>query len=137
MTKEQIDSLSPEIKRVKIAELLGWTFEKYNIKNPSGERQTRLTGLGRDRDHEAYKDAKEIIAAGLIPDYLNSLDAIVAAVRQLVTEKVPQANFAENLTQIINRKLDGQHRFLGATPFHIATAEPDDLASALLMTMLP
>jgi hypothetical protein len=146
MTKEQIDSLSPEEKRVKIAELCGWKWEMV----PSDEEmKAAREGTGKYEGAKGYP-----IGGGPLgglqyrwwtspggvratpPDYLNSADAIKAAILQVITEKVQQSNFAENLTQIINRKLDGQHRFLGATPFHVATAEPDDLCSAFLMTVL-
>lgn len=120
-------------KRIAIAQLRGWSlrneaegFVRYH--SPTG----KFCGNYYPNEVPESYDAVE----GM-PDYLSDLNAITSACREHITDKVKQAEFAENLIQILNRRFDGQHRFLGATPFHVATAEPDDLCSAFLLTMLP
>jgi hypothetical protein len=119
MTKEDLDKMTPEEKRIAISEMCGYKVHSWGITYPDG----RESGRG-------YVNVSD-----LVPDYLNSRDSITSACSEVITDKVKQAEFAENLIQIINRKLDGQHRFLGATPFHVATTEAVDLADAFLLTV--
>lgn len=71
-----------------------------------------------------------------VPDWASDLNAMREAA-VTITDKVKQAQFSETMIQILNRKFDGEHRFIGSTPFHLATAEASELADAFLATMLP
>lgn len=115
--------MTPEEKEIAIATLCGWT-----IADPPDYEDGALMG------HHPVPDST-FLGWDMVPDYLNSLDAITSGCREHITEKVKQCEFSENLIQILNRRFDGQQRFLGATPFHVATAEPDDLCSAFLLTL--
>lgn len=126
MNKEHLNKITPEEKRISIAEICGWVQRIYGGWGEPNSPDDKFGAQDKVWDREDQ-----------LPDYLNNLDAITSACQDHITDKVKQAEFAENLIQIINRKLDGQHRFIGATPFHVATAEAGDLCDAFLLVMLP
>lgn len=99
-----------------IATFLGWTviFEEYGRVrgNPCGLESARTS----------------------IHDYCNDLNAMHGALFS-INDRVAQAKFGDYLNQIINRDKKDEFRFLGATPFNMATATPRQLAEAFLLTV--
>lgn len=119
MTKEELDKMTPEEKRARIAEIVGYKVHEWGLTYPDGKQSGR-----------GY-----VSVLDLLPDYLNDLNAITAACREAITDKVQCSVFSENLIQILNRKFDGKPRFIGATPFHVATADASDLSDSFLLTL--
>ena len=79
--------MTPEEQRIAIAEACGWKFNRFKVFNPKGVHQTYMCGLGRDKERYNVKDSKEAIRLGLIPDYLNDLNAMHEAVVTLTNDQ--------------------------------------------------
>lgn len=110
---------------IAIAERCGWKpSEPFN-----NAYDGTLTQTWTHPSSELTVDGCAGHMASELPDFTGSLDAMHEALLT-ITEKVKQAAFAEELTQLLNRKFDGEFRFLGATPYHVATADALTLAVA-------
>lgn len=92
MTDEKIN--------IAIAEACGWTFEKFNVRDPEGHRLSYVCGLGRDKERYNVENAAEAIKRGLIPDYCNDLNVMHEAekvVRALPEKRITYAHYLMNL----------------------------------------
>lgn len=65
------------------------------------------------------------------PRFSESLDAC-AEFERAMTDKVDRVRYMEELGMIINRDHDGEPRFIGATPYHFATATPEQRCRAFV-----
>lgn len=69
-----------------------------------------------------------------LPHYTSDLNAMREA-RTIITDKVIQARYADELIMVLNRDHDGERRFIGASPFFIANATAAQHAEAFLKTL--
>lgn len=110
--------MTPTEQRIAIAKYRVWTLIDPRI----------LTGYSDDPRNANYPLRESL------PAYDTSLDAL-HEVELSLTEKVQQAAYSEELIQVLNRAMDGQFRFLGASPYHVATAAPAHRLEALCRTL--
>lgn len=116
MTKEELEKLSPDEKRVKIAEACGWKSELVPTPNPYGEFQ------------HTWWTSPEGKRPEILPDYLNSLDAMAAVEKTLSDEQCDR--YLEHLTETSGGDAEnGKSSFCG----YVATAE--QRSDAFLLTI--
>lgn len=109
----KLSELKPEEKRILAAEACGWSLRRNVLEL-------------------RYGKAKDVCDISWLPDYGNDLNACVE-MEATLTEKLDQNAYSEALFQIINREKDGEFRFIGATPFHYATATAAQRLDAFIL----
>lgn len=114
-TREEIEVMGDEVRRIKTAELCGWT----SIQNWTGFRNKELAA------RNDYTD---------VPDYLNSLDAMHGAEKTLDNERL-QSWYGHKLAKICGDDFYEIHKgeMLTYSFWHATACQRN---CAFLMTML-
>lgn len=132
--KKRISEMSPEEKRIAIAEACGakwWLYDSGYTWLMSGElKDTQFNKAGRWTKSGTPKDPSKIVVGNSIPDYLNDLNAMHEAEKTFI-------EYPDRMTYW------GQlHRLIGADdkPFHkcwygVMTATAEQRAHAFLLTL--
>lgn len=103
MTKRELDKLTPEQKRIKIAIACGWTWEvPYNAR----KQQNRL--VGPNGSCVVWKGWS--LGGRLLPDYLNDLNAMHEAEKALPPHL--WGDYTMNLRAIIQRECNTEAHYL-------------------------
>lgn len=126
MTTEQLSKLSPEEKRVKIAEACGWfavrTFQYHGV---------ILVG-----DHPEATDDQRNFPDGrgawlaMVPDYYNDLNAMHEAIKTQCEFALFRFTYTTNLRKVINPENWGM-----VTEFRLLNSEASEQADAFLLTI--
>lgn len=129
MTKEELDKMTPEEKRVRIAEICGWTGTLHDEGTAWGMAPETMVILRSAAEHP-FKCLFEL------PDYLNDLNAMAEAEKSLLKDgQLSQKSFmyAQHLIRMNGGCQDG-------TPLHgpmwkILTSSSEMRADAFLLTI--
>lgn len=119
--------------KIWVAEQMGWKHIhtlNYDVlpDNPIFPKEPVLVGRGGDWYLSKLYESE-------IPRFTEDKNEIQLAILALVRGRVMQARFSEKLNEVLNRAHDSEPRFLGATPFHMATASALQLTKALYLTI--
>jgi hypothetical protein len=131
MTKEQIDSMSPEEKRKSIGTICGWTFHKCDLAPNGGGEVYESFWVRPGIDYQTLT-AEDICwrEGRSLPDYLNSLDAMHEARKSLTPDQ--QVEYTSNLYKVARSTIGSATEWAA-----LVDATADMHATSFLMTMLP
>jgi len=125
--------MTPEQQRIAIAEACGWSFGRFNVRDPQGKHQTYVCGLGRDKERYNVKGAKEALRFKLIPNYLNDLNAMHEAEKVLREDQFSYVAYWQHLfTVVAGKEWTGD---IGYFHFEMAHATASQRAEAFLRTL--
>lgn len=123
---KQVLNLSPEDINQIIGKFAGWKYEEIFEDSFSLPRKQVSRGF-------KWKSPNGHITK--LPNYTESSDECKEAVL-LITDKIKQLEFSENLAILLNHKNRDKYRWMGPTAFHYITVDSDTFAQAIVLTIL-
>lgn len=151
MKPEEIEKLTDEEKRVKIAEACGWVWYRLPQSNANAGRSYRSLFLPAIHEHEGQSekwmiraDGTERVASmaymeanGYVPDYLNGLNAICEATQRSLHNQFFFLEYQRNLWAVVTgREWDDKIDYKWSlTMFEVTNATARQRAEAFLRTI--
>lgn len=121
MTSAELLALSPDAKRIKIAELLGWKRVRHGLQN-------RSDPIPRGWQSPGGREKRSV------PDYTTDQNAIIAAAAKLTPAQ--QVHFINALLVAVTGKpLHGTDLFGYSQAFALAQASAEQRADAVLIAL--
>lgn len=128
-TREEIEAMPDDDRRIRTAELCGWKWHK-----PFKRRAEKNVLAGPKKGSvTVWRDGTLGGGAGALPDYLNSLDAMHEAEKELGGHQLP--DYAGHLRDVVSHERKPLTQIAHGSFAHIS-ATPRQRNCAFLMTLL-
>jgi len=138
MTADQLSKMTDEQKRIKIAELCGLDviYDPVGPQDrPDAWKNGWFTPLAA-KERRVFWPSSSVVK--VVPDYLNSLDAMHEVKKCLKCHSSEKLTFVLNLARTLGMADPSTSAYNGLEDYWlISNATPSQEADAFLMTMLP